>query len=400
MGAPVYLSSASALVMSILLIAAPATQAQQQAPTYTQEQLEQLLAPIALYPDPLLAEVLAASTYPLEIVEEGRWLHDPANAYLASNPQALQNALAQQQWDPNVKALAFFPQVLQMLDGNIQWTEQLGDAFLGQQSAAMDSVQHLRREALDSGVLFSTAQQTVGRQDDIITIEPVTPQTLYVPYYNPETAYGTWPWPDSPPVSFAPPAGIAANRSYLVFSSGFFIVEPLFYIVHYDWHRHRMDMDERHHHGDHPRYDRTHATVTPVQIAHPVVVQPPWQHDASHRHGEPYRHNGMEEHNGDISTQHLPERDAHDRGQPNPTLPPSARIVRPEAAPTVVIRHNIPATSPIQPMPQVRGPEPHPLNGNAPGNHAGGADDHHNRPHDDDHKGDPHNPVSGQPMQR
>ena len=142
------------------VLPAPQGAAQTQtAPAYTQGQLDQMLAPIALYPDALVSQILMASTYPLEVVEAERWLEVPENASLTGD--ALSNALMQQPWDPSVKSLVPFPQVLQMMNQNLQWTEQLGDAFLAQQPAIMDSIQQLRQQAQAAGTLQSTLQQVV-----------------------------------------------------------------------------------------------------------------------------------------------------------------------------------------------------------------------------------------------
>src|SRR5450631_384823 len=121
-------------------------------------QLDQLTASVALYSDPLLAAVLTAATYPLEVVEAARWLEDPANAALTGDQLA--SALQQQPWDASVKSLMSFPDVLRTMNGNLQWTERLGDAFLAQQADVMDSVQRLRRRATAAGALASTSQQT------------------------------------------------------------------------------------------------------------------------------------------------------------------------------------------------------------------------------------------------
>jgi Protein of unknown function (DUF3300) len=136
----------------------------------TAEQLDQLVAPIALYPDPLVAQILMAATYPLEVVEVDRWLQTPANAALKGD--ALTAVLQQHPWDPSIKSLAPFPQLLRVMDSNLQWTEQLGDAFLAQQADVMDAVQRLRQRAQAAGSLASTPQQTVSTEDQEITIEP------------------------------------------------------------------------------------------------------------------------------------------------------------------------------------------------------------------------------------
>src|SRR5512136_1875145 len=136
--------------------------------TYTQEQLDQLLAPIALYPDVLLSQILMASTYPLEVVEANRWLKQNPN--LADN--RLDEALKDKPWDVSVKSLCHFPQVLSMMDEKLQQTTDLGNAFLGQQDQVMDTIQKLRARAYDQGNLKSTEQQKVVVQDRDIIVEP------------------------------------------------------------------------------------------------------------------------------------------------------------------------------------------------------------------------------------
>lgn len=160
------------LIMGILALAAiaPASlDAQtsappaQSAPIYTAAQLDQLLAPVALHPDQLLGQILTASTYPLEVVEAARWVEDPNNARLKGDQLAA--LLQDKDWDPSVKSLAPFPQILRMMDDRLDWTQKLGNAFLAQQNEVMDSVQRLRRQAEEAGTLQSSPQQTVTRQD-------------------------------------------------------------------------------------------------------------------------------------------------------------------------------------------------------------------------------------------
>jgi uncharacterized membrane protein YgcG len=166
------------------------------APAYTTQtpaQLQQLVAPIALYPDSLVAQVLAASTFPAEIVEADRWLQD--NSSLKGD--ALAQAVDQRNWDPSVKALTAFPSVLGNMDKNLSWTSSLGDAYYNQQQDVMDAVQVMRQKAQTSGNLKSTDQQTVEAQGSTIVIQPANPQVVYVPAYNPWVVYGgpIAPWP-------------------------------------------------------------------------------------------------------------------------------------------------------------------------------------------------------------
>src|SRR6202051_1378387 len=175
----------------------PATQPAPETPqqsALSEAQLDQLTAAIALYSDPLIGQVLTAATYPLEVVEAHRWLQDPANAALKGDQLAA--ALQEQSWDLSVKSLVPFPQILQMMDSNLEWTERIGDAFLPQRDAVMDSIQRLRHRAAAAGSLTSTPQQTVSTEDQDIAIEPANPDVVYVPYYNPDVIYGPWPWPD------------------------------------------------------------------------------------------------------------------------------------------------------------------------------------------------------------
>src|SRR5215472_6312262 len=137
--------------------APPATPPSTPAPILQAEQLDQLLAPIALYPDPLLAQILMAATYPLEIVKANRWFRDPRHAALSGDELAA--ALESESWDPSVKALVNVPQILMMMDANLDWTEKLGDAFVGQQADVMDAIQRLRHQAAAAGTLWSNAQQ-------------------------------------------------------------------------------------------------------------------------------------------------------------------------------------------------------------------------------------------------
>src|SRR5512143_707201 len=159
---------------------------------FAQEDLDRMLAPIALYPDALLSQILMAATYPLEVVEAARWSYE--NPGLKGD--AAVQAVADREWDPSVKSLVAFPQILQTMDQKLQWTRRLGDAFLAQQAQVMDTVQNLRRKAEDAGNLSSNAQIEVQQDGDAIEIEPANPEIVYVPYYNPAVVYGPWWWPD------------------------------------------------------------------------------------------------------------------------------------------------------------------------------------------------------------
>jgi hypothetical protein len=201
-----------AMLAGILLCAAPFASAQypppDQPPPGTappqllpQDQLDALLAPIALYPDELLTQVLMASTYPLEVVEAARFVK--ANPTLRG--PALDDALKDKNWDPSVLSLAPFPQVLDMMNEKLEWTQRLGDAFLADEAGVMRTVQMLRQRAQQAGNLQSTEQQRVYVQDRNIIIEPAQPEYIYVPVYNPLVIYGPWWVPAYRPWYWYPP---------------------------------------------------------------------------------------------------------------------------------------------------------------------------------------------------
>ena len=181
----------------------PATAPSQ--PLLRPAELDQLLAPIALYSDPLLSQVLIASTYPLEVVQADRWAKSNTNL----KGDALTTALGKQSWDDSVKSLVQVPTVLAMMGDQLDWTQKLGDAMLAQQPDVMDSIQRLRGRAQANGKLKSTKEQTVTvkteDQKQYVVIEPTSPTEIYVPYYDPAVVYGAWPYPDYAPYYFPPP---------------------------------------------------------------------------------------------------------------------------------------------------------------------------------------------------
>jgi hypothetical protein len=209
---------------------------------FSAEQLDQLLAPIALYPDALLAQILMAATYPLEIVRADRWLQDPAHANLPGDQLAA--AIEAEAWDPSVKSLVPFPRILQMMDGALDWTEQLGNAVMAQQGDIMDAIQRLRHQAAAAGTLWSNAEQRVTTERQGIVIEPANPEFIYPPVYSP-AVYGLWPYPDYPPLDISPadygggfplPFGIG-------FGVGFAVVQPLWRWCAFDWGQRRIQLD-------------------------------------------------------------------------------------------------------------------------------------------------------------
>jgi hypothetical protein len=199
------------------------TQTTQQAPVQaaqqTPEQLQQLVAPIALYPDALVAQILAAATYPDQIVEADRWLQQ----HTELKGQSLGQEVDKQPWDPSVKALVEFPSVLANMDKNLSWTSSLGDAYVNQQQQVMDAVQVMRDRAEKAGNLKSTSQEEVKKEGKTIVIEPADPEVVYVPEYDPWLVYGApigiWPgWYSYPGLYLGGP-GIAFG---LGFGIGFY----------------------------------------------------------------------------------------------------------------------------------------------------------------------------------
>ncbi len=250
-----------------------AAPAQAGAKTFSQEQLDQLLAPVALYPDGLLAQVLMAATYPIEVVTAERWVK--ANAGLKD--QALQDALEKQPWDASVKSLAAFPTVLTMMSEKLDWTQQLGDAFLAQQQDVAATVQNLRAKASKEGNLQTTKEQKVVTETveskTIIKIEPANPQVVYVPTYNPTVVYGTWWYPAYPPYYYYPPGYVAAGAAW-GFVAG---VTAAAIWGNWNWGGGNVDIDVN-------RYNNFNRTNIQNNAQNRN-----WNHDASHRGAVPYK---------------------------------------------------------------------------------------------------------------
>jgi hypothetical protein len=211
----------------------------------TPEELQQLVAPIALYPDSLVAQILAASTFPEQVVDADRWVQSHPDL----KGDALAQAVDQQPWDPSVKALTAFPSVLGNMDKNLSWTSSLGDAYYNQEQDVMDAVQVMRQRAQEAGKLKNTEQQTVTSQDSTIIIEPASPDVVYVPEYDPWLVYGdrieAWP-------GWYPYPGIWYGGPYVSFGVGFGIG----YYGGYGWGWHHWGSDWHHRVviHDHDRY--------------------------------------------------------------------------------------------------------------------------------------------------
>ena len=210
---------------------------------YSKEQLDALLAPVALYPDTLLTQILMASTLPVQMLQARLWLENPAHKALTGD--ALAKALEAQNWDPGVKSLVPFPQVLMMMTNQAEWMQQIGYAMSVQQAEVLDSVQRLRRQAQLAGSLATTPQQKVTTEPSahpgappVILVVPTDPQIVYVPSYNPAQVYGAWPYPAAPPVYLPPPPGYAIGTALITgmaFATGVAVVGSLWNVGRPVW---------------------------------------------------------------------------------------------------------------------------------------------------------------------
>ncbi len=271
--------------MILLMALPPGVLAQQPpgAPVFKQEELDQILAPIALYPDSLVAQILMASTYPLEVVQADRFAKQ--NASLKGEP--LTKALEAQSWDPSVKSLVNFPQVLTMMSEKLEWTQKLGDAFLAQQKPVMDTIQGLRAKAQAAGNLKTTKEQTVIVEEKIIKIEPASPQVIYVPAYNPTVVYGAWPYPASPPYYYYPPGYVATTAAFS-FMAGAAVGAAWGYAWgNNNWNSGNVDIDV-------DRNTNINNNINRGNYKQNVSGNGKgnWQHNAEHRKGVSYRDQG------------------------------------------------------------------------------------------------------------
>jgi hypothetical protein len=255
---------------------APPAQAAPVPPLFTSDRLEQMAAPIALYPDALVAQILMASTYPLEIVEAARWVE--------KNPElkgaALEEALKQNEWDPSVKALCGFPTVLKKMNDHLSWTKDLGDAFLAQKVELMDTIQQMRHKALDAGTLKTTDQQRVTQDDGKIVIQPANPEVIYVPTYAPAVYGPGWYYPTYYyPGWYDPWWGIG-----IAFGIGFFWGSGCWSSC--DWHNHCCNVN-----CDQLNTFNAHTSAPGTRASPPTTAggTTTWHHDPAHRAGVDYR---------------------------------------------------------------------------------------------------------------
>jgi hypothetical protein len=252
--------------------------------TFKQEELDQLVAPIALYPDSLVAQIFMASTYPLEVVQAGKW--GKANQKLKGD--ALTAALEKEDWDPSVKSLVNFPQVLDMMNEKLDWTQKLGDAFLAQQKDVMDTVQKLRLKAYGEGNLKTTEEQkvVVEQETKTIIIEPAKTEVVYVPTYNPTVVYGAWPYPSYPPYYYYPP-GYVPGAALFSFGVGVAMGAAWGYAMgNCNWRGGDVNVNVNQNTNINNNIDRSkyQNKVTTGQGG-----KGEWKHDPEHRKGTSYR---------------------------------------------------------------------------------------------------------------
>jgi hypothetical protein len=252
----------------------PASATEPAAAKLPPEQLDSLVAPIALYPDPLLAQTLVAATYPLEIIQLQQWL--------LKNPglkdQALVDAVAKQPWDPAIQSMAAVPDVVKRLADDVQWTTDLGNAFLAQQGDVMDAVQRMRKKAADNGALVPNEQQKVETQvvegKTVIVVESANPEVVYVPSYSPTVVYGSAPYYPYPPIYYPP---YVPGTAFVAFSFGIMVGAAWGgYCCNMGWGNNDIDIDIDN------NFNRNNVNSGNRNQSGK------WQHDAQHRGAAPY----------------------------------------------------------------------------------------------------------------
>jgi uncharacterized membrane protein YgcG len=261
-----------AALLAVAIAISPAKA--EEATTFSQAELDQLLAPVALYPDALLSQVLMAATYPLEIVQAARW----SKAHPGIQGDEAVRAVQDKDWDPSVKSLVAFPNLLARMDEKIDWTRRLGDAFLAQEAQVMDTIQQLRQRAQAEGKLASDERQRVVVEGGTVVIEQANPRVVYVPYYDPYVVYGPWWWPAYPPVAWAPWPGYVVGYPGFWWGVGVGVTAGFFF-GGFAWHHHHVAVVYPHAYYAKPAYVRHYGP--PPRPLHAGK----WQHDKWHRHG-------------------------------------------------------------------------------------------------------------------
>jgi hypothetical protein len=300
----------------------------QASPTIPNDQLDSLVAPIALYPDPLLSQVLVASTYPLEIVQLQQWLEKHKDL----KGDALVTAVEQEDWDPSIQAMSALPDVVKQLAENIKWTTDIGNAFLAQQNDVMDAVQRMRMKAKDAGNLKSTEQMKVETKvvetKTVVVIQQANPQVVYVPSYNPVVVYGPPIYP-YPPIYYPPPSYYAAGVA-IAFGVG--IAIGSYYRGGWGYgagwgHSNNININVNNNYISH--YNRTNINTGNINTGNinrgnanrpstlPAGGSNTWQHNPQHRGGAPYSNKATaNQYGGTARGDSMSTRQANARQQP------------------------------------------------------------------------------------
>ena len=250
---------------------------------FSQAELDQMLAPIALYPDALLMQILMASTYPLEVVEAARW----SRAHRQPEGDRAVRGVESEDWDPSVKSLVAVPNILLMMDEKLDWTEQLGEAFLAQKDDVMETTQALRRRALRANNLGTTEHMRVVDREGYIIVEPANPDVIYVPYYNPLVIYGDWWWPAYRPVYWEPWPSYHHHHgvSHAILWGATIGVSVGYLFSTPDWHHRDVYVT----HTNNYYYPRRTVVVNKYPHGtHRVNTRQVWRHDVGHRGGATY----------------------------------------------------------------------------------------------------------------
>jgi Protein of unknown function (DUF3300) len=306
------------LLVGLLLLGG---NAQAQQPRYDQAQLDSMLAPIALQPDGVVSQVLIAATYPEEVSAAAAWAR--ANPHMRGDPAL--RAVENEPWDPAVKALVAFPELLIRMDESPQWMSDLGQAFIEQQAQVMDTVQALRRRAQAAGHLASTDQYSVSQEGEAIVVEPRS-QIVYVRYYDPYVVYGPWWWPHYHPVFWHP-----------------WVARPVF-VAHGFWYTK-------------PHWHHRHVNVVhkPVHVHHHHghrVAPGKWQHHKHHVVSKPHGHGHVSKPHGHVSKPHGHVSKPHGHGHGHVSKPhghghtvskPHVRV--PESQRRPIVQSHMPAAS-------------------------------------------------------
>jgi len=336
------------LPLLALVMAAPVALAQTAAPgrAYTQAELDQMLAPIALYPDPLLSQILMAATYPLEVVKAARW----SERHPGLQGDEAVRAVEYENWDPSVKSLVAFPRVLRMMSERLDWTQDLGEAFLEQEPYVMDTIQRLRERALAAGNLTGNDAMLVSQRAGTIFIEYADPLVVYVPYYDPLVVYGGWWWPSYPPVRWAPWPGYAVRPgvSVSIYLGSGIRVSTNFFFGAFAWHEHRVNI---------VRKTYYYRPVTAIERRHVETLRRGapvrWQHEPAHRSGIEYRRPALRERYEQRDRQPARpapvQRQSRERVQPSPA--PVQRSTRERSQPAPVQRETRERTR-LAPLPR------------------------------------------------